>query len=77
MTFFDPFNRCCHSFFQVAIAETHDFVRESCVLRPMQGSSAIRQRVPIIDRSFALADVQDAHRYIDSGQQFGKVLMHP
>ncbi len=32
---------------------------------------------PVIDRRFALADAADAHRYIESRQAFGRVLLIP
>ena len=30
---------------------------------------------PVIDRTFALRDVQEAHRYLETGAQFGKVVL--
>ena len=30
---------------------------------------------PVIDRTFPLADCADAHRYLESGDQFGKVVL--
>jgi NADPH:quinone reductase-like Zn-dependent oxidoreductase len=29
---------------------------------------------PVIDRTFPLASCADAHRYLESGDQFGKVV---
>ena len=33
------------------------------------------QLKPIIDRTFALAQIADAHRYMESNQQFGKIVV--
>jgi NADPH:quinone reductase-like Zn-dependent oxidoreductase len=30
---------------------------------------------PVVDRTFALADVQTAFRYLESGKHFGKVVI--
>jgi NADPH:quinone reductase-like Zn-dependent oxidoreductase len=30
---------------------------------------------PIIDRTFALADIAEAHRYLESSAQVGKVIV--
>ncbi|RYD92906.1 MAG: hypothetical protein EOP61_24645 [Sphingomonadales bacterium] len=30
---------------------------------------------PVIDRTFALADIADAHRYLEAGQQIGKIVV--
>ncbi len=30
---------------------------------------------PVIDRTFPLASCADAHRYLESGDQFGKVVL--
>jgi NADPH:quinone reductase-like Zn-dependent oxidoreductase len=30
---------------------------------------------PIVDRIFPLADAAEAHRYLESGDQFGKVVL--
>jgi NADPH:quinone reductase-like Zn-dependent oxidoreductase len=32
---------------------------------------------PVVDRTFALADAADAHRYLESGRGFGKVVLSP
>jgi len=32
---------------------------------------------PVIDRRFALADAEHAHRYIESRQAFGRVVLIP
>ena len=34
-------------------------------------------RPPVIDRSFALDEAADAHRYLESGRGFGKVVLTP
>jgi NADPH:quinone reductase-like Zn-dependent oxidoreductase len=31
--------------------------------------------VPVVDRVFPLESVVDAHRYLDSGEQFGKIVL--
>ena len=30
---------------------------------------------PVVDRTFALNDAADAQRYLEQGQQFGKVVL--
>ena len=30
---------------------------------------------PVLDRTFPLAECADAHRYLESGEQFGKVVL--
>jgi NADPH:quinone reductase-like Zn-dependent oxidoreductase len=30
---------------------------------------------PVIDRTFDLADIAEAHRYLESNQQFGKIVV--
>ena len=37
------------------------------------GSAALK---PVIDREYALADIVDAYRYVDSGQKIGNVLLN-
>lgn len=32
---------------------------------------------PFIDRTFPMVDVRSAHHYMESGKQFGKVLLIP
>jgi NADPH2:quinone reductase len=41
---------------------------------PLLESGRVR---PVIDRSFPLEEAAEAHRYLDSGQHFGKVLLTP
>jgi len=41
---------------------------------PWIASGAVR---PVIDRRFALSDVVEAHRYLDTGAQAGKILLVP
>jgi NADPH:quinone reductase-like Zn-dependent oxidoreductase len=36
---------------------------------------ASSQLKPVIDRTFPLATCADAHRYLESGDQFGKVVL--
>lgn len=36
---------------------------------------AARQLEPVIDRSFALKDIVEAHRHMESNQQFGKIVV--
>jgi len=31
----------------------------------------------VTDRAFPLAETEEAHRYIESRQAFGRVLLHP
>lgn len=30
---------------------------------------------PVVDRIFSIAEVEDAHRYLDSGEHFGKIVL--
>jgi NADPH:quinone reductase-like Zn-dependent oxidoreductase len=32
---------------------------------------------PVVDRTFALKDIRDAHEYIEKSQMFGKVVLNP
>jgi len=32
---------------------------------------------PILDRTFPMSDAAEAHRYIEEGKQFGKVVLMP
>ena len=32
---------------------------------------------PVLDRSFAMANASEAHRYLEQGKQFGKVVLLP
>jgi len=41
------------------------------VLRGLQGG----QLKPVIARTFPLAQIADAHRYLESNQQIGKVVV--
>ena len=45
------------------------FVRD---VIPLLESGRIR---PNLDRVFAAADIQDAHRYLESNESFGKVVI--
>jgi NADPH:quinone reductase-like Zn-dependent oxidoreductase len=55
------------------IAITQRFAQE---VLPLFESGAVR---PVIDRRFALAEAPDAHRYMESNANVGKILLdvHP
>lgn len=63
----------------------HVFFRQLQILGSTMGSKAhlfeILDHVaaghlrPIVDRTFALEDAADAHRYLDRREQFGKVVL--
>lgn len=46
------------------------------VLDVMEHVAAGRLR-PVLDRTFPMADVADAHRYVEGREQFGKVVLLP
>ena len=41
-------------------------------LSRLAGSGVIR---PVIDRTYPLADIVDAHRYVDAGHKAGSVIL--
>lgn len=51
--------------------------RAHALLADLIGKVASGELVMPIDREFALADVQDAHRHVAEGHPFGRVLMKP
>jgi NADPH:quinone reductase-like Zn-dependent oxidoreductase len=63
----------------------HVFFRQIQILGSTMGSKASLVRIaqligagklrPIVDRVFPLAEAADAHRYLDSREQFGKVVL--
>jgi NADPH:quinone reductase-like Zn-dependent oxidoreductase len=63
----------------------HVFFRQIQILGSTMGSKASLHRivalvaagelVPIVDRTFPLADAADAHRHLESRAQFGKVVL--
>jgi NADPH:quinone reductase-like Zn-dependent oxidoreductase len=36
-----------------------------------------RRLKPVVDRTFALPDIRDAHEYMEKSQMFGKVILNP
>ncbi|MEN8151378.1 MAG: zinc-binding dehydrogenase [Planctomycetota bacterium] len=46
------------------------------VIEVMDHAAAGRLK-PVVDRTFPLADVADAHRYVEDRSQFGKVVIRP
>ncbi len=63
----------------------HVFFRQIQILGSTMGSKASLFRIaklvaeaklrPVVDRTFALADAAEAHRYLDRREQFGKVVL--
>ncbi len=72
---------------KVEIDLRHLFMKQQSILGSTMGSVASFEAVfdlvlrgvikPHIDRIFPMAEIQAAHRYLESGQQFGKVLLLP
>ena len=44
-------------------------------LQPIMKLVAAGRLKPVVDRIFPLAEAADAHRYLESGEQFGKVVL--
>ena len=73
--------------FDAAVDLRHLFAKEQSLLGSYMGTLGELHRVlkfvfsgqlqPVIDRVYPLADLAEAHRHLESSQQFGKVVVVP
>jgi len=61
----------CPSARVTSAAQTRSTATANLVLRGLQGG----QLKPVIARTFPLEQIADAHRYLESNQQIGKVVV--
>jgi len=73
--------------FDVGVDIRHLFVKQLSVLGSFMGNMGDLHEVlghvfagrlkPVVDRAFPLSETADAHRYLESSQMFGKVVLNP
>lgn len=66
-----PFKMMGYSLFSI----TNDPEALEVATRYVFGKLESRQLTPRIDRTFTLAEIADAHRYMEKGQQVGKIVV--
>ncbi|MGJ5804175.1 zinc-binding dehydrogenase [Streptomyces europaeiscabiei] len=69
---------------EVGAGDTHHIRRDADLSQPISGRQRLRNQLladgkiqPIIDRAYPLAEATEAHTYLESHRQTGKVLLLP
>lgn len=60
-----------HNIWQTSGDPVSQKVGVDCILRGIESG----QLKPVIDRIFAFTEIVDAHRYLEAGNQFGKIVV--